>query len=339
MIDYDIDWMYSLSWNYDRFTKLGSKSVWRCRCPICGDSKKNKRLARFFFYVHTGKLMTKCHNCNHSSSFYNFVKINHEEQFEEYSKKYKLARLEQRVSRTFKKQRVVESAKDEARTVSKLAGCIPITQLEASHRAVKYLAGRGLDRFSDRFLYSENFKVTAQSLSEEPLAEGFAEEPRIVIPFYLEDGSISLIQGRSLDPKSKMKYITIKSSENAEKTYGLDRLDRSKTVYCVEGPMDSMFIDNSIAVCDANLTRVEADVYIWDCQPRNKEVVNYMKSAIDEGKSVVIWPFSIDDKLDINDMILKGMTIQQLKKVIDKHTYKGLMAIAKLNQWKKVKND
>ena len=57
------------------------------------------------------------------------------------------------------------------------------------------------------------------------------------------------------------------------KTIGLDRIDMSKQIYAVEGPLDSLFLDNCIAVGGSDLNKLESDVIIiFDNEPRNKEI-------------------------------------------------------------------
>lgn len=142
-----------------------------------------------------------------------------------------------------------------------------MSELDDDHEAVKYLLSRSFTRNEiNRLYYSSDFKLTAQSINPEPLSENFPSEPRIVIPFYDTDGKIELIQGRSLDNHSKLRYITIKSHDNVDKIFGREKVDFTKTVYCVEGPLDSLFVDNCIATCDSALEKSNADVLIWDNQ-------------------------------------------------------------------------
>ena len=44
-----------------------------CRCPICGDSTKNKNKTRGFFFVNKNKYFYKCHNCGVSCNLYGFL--------------------------------------------------------------------------------------------------------------------------------------------------------------------------------------------------------------------------------------------------------------------------
>lgn len=331
---HDIDWMYKISFNLDRFKQQGRRNVWSCRCPVCGDSKKSQRLARFYFYEKNNNLNTVCHNCQYSSSFFNFVKDVYPQYFDEYKKDWLLSKVKKKniIKQVAKKPSEKQTTSDKS-----LVNCTSIMQLAASHKAKRYLKDRCFTEHEMKHLfYSENFKITAEAISHEPLSGEFPDEDRIVIPFYHADGSIKAIQGRSLNSKSSLKYITIKTSEDVDKIYGIERIDKSKTVYCVEGPLDSLFIDNCIATCDASLTKADADVYIWDCQARNEEVIQLMYEAIQSGKSLVIWPFDLDKKIDINDMIKNGLSRHQVMKLIKDNTYSGLTALAKFNIWRKV---
>ena len=124
--------------------------------------------------------------------------------------------------------------------------------------------------------------------------------------------------------------------EDAPKIYGLDDVDKSKTVYVTEGPFDSTFISNAIALCgaDGNLDKwnINSSVWIYDNEPRNPEIVSRISRVIAMGQKVVIWPSSINEK-DINDMVLAGHDVQR---VIESNEYSGLEAKLKFTTWKKV---
>ena len=185
----------------------------------------------------------------------------------------------------------------------------------------------------DNFYYAEKFKKFANSLKPTFESETHDEE-RIIIPLYYEKNLIGF-QGRSLG-SSKVKYITVMLDDDAPKIYGLDNIRRDAPVYVTEGPFDSTFIRNAIAMCgaDADISRwgISNPVWIYDNEPRNREITNRISKTIDSGQSVVIWPESIDDK-DINDMVMSGLDVQS---VIESNTYSGLQAKLKFNTWKKI---
>ena len=164
------------------------------------------------------------------------------------------------------------------------------------------------------------------------------DEPRIIIPL-INKGEIFGFQGRSLSKKPKVKYITIILDEDQPKIYGLDRIDWNKTVYVVEGPFDSMFIDNSIAMVGADIdkmffaTNFETNfVMVYDNEKRNKEMVARLEKSIEMKFPVVIWPKDLKEK-DINDIVLSGQDVESMLKL---NTYQGLEAKLKFTNWKKV---
>ena len=125
-------------------------------------------------------------------------------------------------------------------------------------------------------------------------------------------------------------------NDDAPKIYGLDNIRKDVPVYITEGPFDSTFIRNSIAMCgaDADVDRwgISNPIWIYDNEPRNNEIVRRIGHTIDNGDSVVIWPSNIDDK-DINDMVMSGLDVQS---VIESNTYTGLAAQLKFTTWKKI---
>ena len=163
------------------------------------------------------------------------------------------------------------------------------------------------------------------------------DESRIIIPLFYNQNLIG-IQGRSMDfanPKS-VKYITVMFNDDSPKIYGLDEIQNDETVYVTEGPFDSTFIRNSIAMCgaDADVSKwgISNPVWIYDNEPRNREIVNRIGNTIDRGDSIVIWPSNIEEK-DINDMVMTGLDVQS---VVESNTYKGLEAQLKFTTWKKI---
>jgi hypothetical protein len=198
-------------------------------------------------------------------------------------------------------------------------------------RAKEYLERRNID--PTKFYYAERFKEFTNSIKQ-TFDDVKYDEDRIIIPLY-KDKRLIGFQGRSID-YSPTKYITVMLKENEPKIYGLDNINKESNVYITEGPFDSTFIDNSIAMCgadvDVNEWNIENPVYVYDNEPRNKEIVNRISKVIDKGYKVVIWPTSIMEK-DINDMVLSGLDVQS---VVESNVYSSLQAKIKFNYWKKI---
>ena len=305
-----------------KFKRVKS-NLYNFRCPICGDSKKNKNKTRGYIYSVKTNTNFKCHNCGASMSFSNFLKHVDAPTHKQYSlEKFK----EGHTGRNF----VVEEP-DFKFEAPKFKKSLSIPKAFENPKSNGYLTARKLD--SSKFYYAKKFKKFVNTIKP-TFDDTRYDEERIIIPIYYEKNLIGL-QGRSIDP-NPVKYITVMFDDNAPKIYGLDDVEKSEAVYVTEGPFDSTFIRNAIAMCgaDADVRRwgINNPVWIYDNEPRNREIVNRIDRTIDKGDSVVIFPSSIDEK-DINDMVIAGHDVQ---KIVECNTYSGLEAKLKFNTWKKV---
>ena len=91
--------------------------------------------------------------------------------------------------------------------------------------------------------------------------------------------------------------------------FGQDKLNPNETVYVTEGPFDSVFIPNALAMCGSDVDHRSIDVrdtvWVFDNEPRNKQICDKIATAIKRGDKVVIWDKDIKEK-DINEMVLQG---------------------------------
>jgi hypothetical protein len=226
---------------------------------------------------------------------------------------------------------VVESPKFEFKKPS-FKKKLNLPKASENDAAKTYLEKRKLN--PEKFYFAEKFKEWSNS--QKPTFKDVEyEESRIVIPLYTSNGEIFGFQGRSLNSNS-VKYITIILDDTVPKIYGMNTIDTKKTVYVVEGPFDSEFLENSIAMCGADVDMSKCQfsdvVYVFDNEPRNLEICKRMSKIIQSGSKIVIWPKTIQLK-DINDMILTGLNVDN---VVKSNTYSGLEAKLKFNEWKKV---
>ena len=189
----------------------------------------------------------------------------------------------------------------------------------------------------DKFYLCPKFYDWTNSIVPNKFPSLRDDHPRVVIPFFDRTGNFFAFQGRAFG-KEQPKYITIKFDETKQKIYGLDRLDLNKPVKITEGPIDSLFLDNALALAGADAVvniQHEQCTMIFDNEPRNKEIVNRMINAVDKKFNVAVWPESLKYK-DINDMIIAGKTSAQIQSIIYRSTYCGLEAHQHINNWKKV---
>ena len=320
----DVRFINLISSRLPKFKRV-KPDLYNFRCPICGDSEKTKNKARGYLYKIKTNTNYKCHNCGISLSFNNFLKQVDPALHKEYTlEKFK----EGHTGKNFvAKEPKFEFEKPKFKKTLKIG----LPKASSNQDAKKYLEDRKLD--PDKFYYTDKFKEWTNS-KVHTFDDLTYDEPRIIIPLIYEEKFVGY-QGRSLGP-SKVKYITVMLDDDAPKIYGLDKVGRDAPVFVTEGPFDSTFIRNSIAMCgaDADVDRwgISNPVYIYDNEPRNREIVNRISKTIDRGYQVVIWPDGIDDK-DINDMVMSGLDVQS---VIESNTYAGLEAKLKFNTWKRI---
>ena len=318
----DVKYINLISSRLQKFKRV-KNNLYNLRCPICGDSQKNKNKARGYLYQVKNNTNFKCHNCGINISFSNFLK-----QLDiEISKQYSFEKFKE--GHTGKNFIVEEPKFNFDAPVFKTKLNLPKASENSS--ASGYLLGRKLN--PDKFYYAEKFKEWTNSIKP-TFPNTKYEEPRIIIPLFYQNTLVGF-QGRAIGI-NKIKYITIMISDDAPKIYGLDEIEKDKTVYITEGPFDSTFISNSIALCgadgDVDKWGISDRVWIYDNEPRNTEILSRISRVIELGQKVVIWPPNTEEK-DINDMILTGHDVQH---IIESNTYSGLEAKLKFNIWKKI---
>ena len=313
-----------------QFKKKGD-FLWNFRCPYCGDSQKSRTKARGFVYRKKNDLFYKCHNCGVGTTLGKLIeyvdsKIHKDYIMERYRCGVKTNNPEPEFKfdvPIFRKKGVLKSLKS-------------ISDLSREHPARKIVEERLIpsEFLSDLYLCESFYKFTNTLVPNKfPSLDG--DHPRLLIPFRNEKGEVFAYQGRSFG-KEQPKYITIRLDDDTAKIFGLDRIDDSRQVYAVEGPLDSLFLDNCIAVGGADLAKLENDVVIiFDNEPRNREICKQMDSCIGFGKRIVIWPDSMKHK-DINDMIMAGYVKEQIQEIIDDNIFSGASAKLRFSEWKKI---
>lgn len=305
--------------------KQKNENLFNFSCPFCGDSKKNTRKARGYVYANQDSYIFKCHNCVHTTNMVGLLKHINPALYSQYA-------LE-----TFNNRNIITSR---APKITKTTSMFndnntlplePISGLPRGHWVLDYVMQRKLpERFWSRLYYAPDYREFVDHFYPENSKNLPQDDPRLVIPFYNEHKILVGFQGRALK-NFEIRYITIRVVEDDMKAYGMDLVDPNETIYVLEGPIDSMFLPNAIAVGDSHLTRActflpkKNLVLIYDNQYYHKEVRKLLDGAITGGFRVCIFPKDIQEK-DLNDMILKRFTTDELKSIVDNNIFSGLRA-------------
>lgn len=319
--------------------KRSSEFLWNYSCPVCGDSTKNKLKARGYIYkVKTG-LFAKCHNCGYSTNLGNLIKYVDTNLYQEYVlENYKEGGAPRSAHKSpdvaiptiIKAPDLTDAILDPIKRLDRMA---------IDHPAVQYVLERQIpSKFLHLLYFAPRFKKYVNTI----LPDKFkleSEHPRLIIPYFNRHGKCFAFQGRAFGNEDP-KYYTIKVDDTEEKIYGLDRVNYAKRIYMFEGPIDSLFIPNGVAVSGSSFNtptvqslKTNATV-VYDNEPRSIDLVKLIGKTIDQGFSVCLWPESVEDK-DVNDMIKSGRTPEEILDIINEHTYTGAEAKLRFATWKK----
>lgn len=323
--------------------KRKSNSLYNFSCPICGDSSSHKSKARGYIYEKKGKSAFHCHNCGATMALPNFIKTLDQNLYNQFvmeklkgDKDPKQQDLDDFVSKMKKPVFIKETPLNKLKKIS---------QLSPDHPAKQFIDKRKIPTpYHAKLFYCPNFKYFTNELIPGKFDEESIDrdEARILIPFINKDKKLHAYQGRAI-ADSAVKYITIVLDDEQPKLYGLDTVDFNKKTYVMEGPIDAMFIPNSIATAGGDLVSALCDVaaaktslvVVYDNEPRSKETIKKLDKAIMQGYNVCIWPENFEHK-DINDAVLSGLSPEFIRYIIDQHTYRDLAAKLALSKWSKV---
>lgn len=306
-----------------------------CRCPICGDSKRNKWKARGYFFTRKGGIFYKCHNCGYSSSLGNLMKELDNFLFNQYNmERYKEGahgKSHANVSSVIQ----FSAPNFQSRKLNSLLDVLFDKVYDTP--AENYLRERKIpeERWNELYYIDDVQKV--EKLNKKYKDRIVGNDHRLVIPFYDRDHNFIGVTCRALSSEG-LRYITVRMDEDQPLIYNLHNVDITKDVYVTEGPLDSLFLDNAVAAGSSDLNKIEKFipkdkmVLIFDNQPRNREIVNLISKAIDSNYRMVIWPENISKK-DINDMILDGVAV---KDIINHNTFESLELKLEFTKWKKI---
>jgi hypothetical protein len=307
--------------------------LWNCRCIVCGDSKTNKKKARGYFYRQKNDLYYKCHNCLVSQHFGTFLKNLDSTLYQQYVfERYSQGENGPKAHTHAEKFITFTPPVFENNLLDKIA--IRLDKLDETNEAVQYCVKRKIpqEKFSQLYYVASVKDV----MKIAPQYEIKTEEPRLLLPFYNDKGTLVGMTLRALRNES-LRYIIIKLVENEPLLFGMNDVDKTKPITIVEGPIDSLFIPNSLACAGTSFGKLETldlpkdkITIVFDNQPRNVEVCKIVEKYVKLNYRVCIWPCNIKEK-DINDMKLAGIDVIN---VIRDNTYQGLMAQFKLIEWR-----
>lgn len=330
-MDYvDLKYTRILSSYLSEFHEVGPELM-RCRCPLCGDSKKSKFKTRGYLFVREGRVFFRCHNCGRGKTLYGLMSfvapsLCRAYVFERFSKDGGQVRTAVPLAN----QTALATLEVEDSLLNDLES---IADLPDGHHAKEYLRGRQIseEQFADLY-FTENVRDFSKNI-EKYKERNIPEHPAVMIPFRDDVGTLMFIQCRFLS--GEIRYMTLEI-QGGEKIWGMDKVDWNKKVYMVEGPFDAMFVDNCIAAAGGSLNaslkyvmnKAKAGVVlIFDRDyTTNNDVFRNLRDAVESNVPVVLFDAKFKAK-DINEAITLGQfSRSNITDYLESRTFVGLGA-------------
>ena len=320
--------------NYLELPKRKSNSELVARCPVCGDSQRNKYKRRFGISSKQDGAICGCFNCGYAAPFGKFLKDYYPDIYND----YKLEKFRESTEHSQPKK----SISTKTSSSGSLFNRVPVAEktiaapVTYSKEAVDYLKSRGVseDRY-DGFVWAYDFKEVLEKLSKTE-HEHVDSEPRLVILLRNFSKKLVGIQSRSLDQKNSKRYEIHKlGSDNV--IWVPTWIDRNKPLIVTEGVFDAISTVNGIAKLSNHLTsidgRTDKFIYTWDNEPDNEFIVSRMASAVKSNYRVFIpgkdWVYK-----DLNEAHQDGLSIQEIQEYVEKSSFTGLRLNLNFNKWK-----
>lgn len=329
----DIQFAQMLSGRLDNF-KIKHTNPYKInfRCPICGDSQKSRSKARGWILERDNKFSYYCHNCGASHSFRNFLKMQDPMLYNDYVAQKFVANTTSEDTKDTTESFKTQAPKFKSNPLKKIK---KISQLQPNHPVKRYIQKRKIPPHHHyRLYFAQKFKTWINEIIPGKFEYVGKDEPRLIIPFLDERGNCFGVSARGFNPDG-IRYITIMFEER-QKIFGLDKVNFNHPYYIVEGAIDSFFLENAISMNGAegtthDIQQIENGIFVFDAEPRNKEIHKRMEKVIKNGHKICIWPHDVPGK-DINEMFLSGINPEKL---IEENTYQGLQAELKFATWRK----
>ena len=311
-----------------------SKYRMNFRCNVCGDSQDKKHVKRGFLLFNHGKNNERywvykcqrptCQACEKAWGAERWLKFTDPFLFNCYENELKQCNRDDGHADAIRDKIEKMRALKELEFVNDA-----IKKLEQEKKDIKFfkpiLKGE-TDLFKDAIVYCEKRKLPYERWKEFFVATGGKYQNRLIIPFFDDENKIHYWQGRHLYGHEP-KYLN-RTVDKSEAIYNFHHINKTQPVVVLEGPFDSMFVENAIATLGLSLAEKMQDqidkldaYYLFD----NDEAGNVKaRKFLKAGKFVFLWKdFLKEMKLtkdvkDINDAILKlnkdKFTFEELKK-------------------------
>ena len=293
-------------------------------CETQHSHKKVKARAYIYETVDRRNLNIKCQHCGYGASLGNFIKETSPALYDEF-------RLHAYRDKT-DEVKDTPLIKDAPLIDANLDGLIPVTSLARTSPVIRFLERRHIPEKHYGLMYvAINFYKWASRYKPE-FSKLTDTSPRLVLPYFDLHGRVLGFTARTFSPNVEPRYIHLRLDKDKDFVFGSERVNPNKTIYVTEGQIDSLFLDNAVAIGGAHYDipfmyaiKTNAVIIPDSDWKRNSQVGKQLKKVIANGFKVAFLPDTLKGK-DLNDIVKNGINTTQLKEIVDANTKQGLSA-------------
>tara|TARA_E500000318_G_scaffold106372_1_gene114294 strand:+ start:8708 stop:9724 length:1017 start_codon:yes stop_codon:yes gene_type:complete len=316
---------------YPRYKKISN--IYEGGCPLCREGKSWGKKRRLYYIVKDNNIF--CHNCGWSGTPLKWIaEVEGINQFQ-------VIREAKNIDHTYI-PRDVEIQKDENNESLPGDSINLFDKAQTSFYSKDNKVLKSLEYIKERRLDTAiNRPKTLWYCKDD-----YIHKDRIIIPFY-NDNDIVFYQSRKLfSSDRKPKYL---SKLNTEKSiFNFDNISPvCNYIFIFEGPIDSFFVSNGIAVGGIQSTSANTftqfqqsqinkypfykKVWVLDNQHVDESAKNKTRILLKEGHTCFIWPRELKMFKDFNDICVRGGRDEITSPFILSNTFRGVEGLVKLN--------
>ena len=304
------------------------QNVFNSECPICKEGKSTGRSRRLFYFPN--KQYFYCHNCSKSWRPFDWVKEITGWTFPEIVKKNK-----EKEGVVYTKKVVTPLKQTKEIVISDL----PESSIELTDSTqVEYFKDNKYVKLALEYCQSRRLLTATNSCKRFYLSlEDKVHKNRLVIPFFDDSNKVVCYQTRALTQNQFPKYLT-KFGE--KELFGLANIDSELPyVFIFEGPIDSMFVKNGLAMASLSPTEIQLrqlnnligyeQIWVFDNDKNNQQTSRKILKYINEGKRIFIWPKEFMKFKDFNEVCCSLELDEIPWKFVVKNSAQGQEALIK----------
>ena len=311
------------------------QNTFNAECPVCKEGKSSGRSRRLFYFPH--KQYFFCHNCSKSWKPFEWVK-----EVTTLTVPEIIKRNNEKSGEVY--QNISKKVEVPAAVVTPVISDLPENSIDITDPVqLAFYKDNKFVKIALEYCTNRRLMTATNSCQKFFVSlDDTVHKNRLVIPFYDDANKVVCYQTRALTQKQFPKYLT-KFGE--KELFGINNIDCNiPYVFVFEGPIDSMFVKNGVAMASLSPTEKQLGqlnnligyehIYVFDNDKNNKQTAKKIEKYIRDGQTIFIWPKEFAKFKDFNEICCSLKLNEIPWKFVIKNSAKGSEALIKQKLFK-----